>query len=247
MSQPQAPQEPTLQQQIEFYDRWNADYRAGDLDDIIPEIRRRGLVVCEHLARAGLARPRILEVGCGTGWLSRKLLELGPLTAIDLSPRAIEIARQRHPEPTFIAGDFYAHDFGSEPFDAIVCIETLFYVPDQPRFVAKLAQLLRPGGFLGMSCINKFVYERSSDIGAPQPGQVRHWLTKREILALLRPHFDVQSVETVEPRGDQGIMRLVNSYKLNAMATRAVGSERVRRCKEKWGFGGGIVFVARRH
>ena len=216
--------EPTIAQQIEYYDRWNADNRAGDLDAIEPEIRRRGLLVCEHLRRAGLSQPRILEVGCGTGWLSSKLVELGSLSAIDLSPKAIEIARQRHVQATFIADDFFAHDFGSEPFDAIVCIETLFYVPDQPRFVAKLAELLRPGGFLGLSCINKFVYERSSDIGAPKAGQVRRWLSKGEILALLRPQFDIRSVQSVEPRGDQGILRLVNSYKVNSMLGRVVGA-----------------------
>lgn len=129
--------DPSLQEQIRFYDRWNADSRAGVFDQIVPEIRRRGHIVVEHLRAAGLREPRILEVGCGTGWLSSKLVELGRVTAIDLSPKAIEIAQRRGIDASFIVGDFYEYEFAGASFDAVVCIETLFYVPDQQRFVAK--------------------------------------------------------------------------------------------------------------
>ena len=54
---------------------------------------------------------RVLEVGCGTGWLTEVLCDLGSVTAIDLSPRAIEIAQARGTDAKMIAGDFFQHDF----------------------------------------------------------------------------------------------------------------------------------------
>lgn len=109
-----------------------------------------------------------------------------------------------------------------------------------------MAQVVRPGGFLGLSTINKFVYERSGDIGPPRPGQVRRWLSKSQTLSLLAPRFDINSVTTVEPRGEQGILRLVNSHKLNVLLGKLIGADAVRRTKERCGLGGGIVFIGRR-
>jgi 2-polyprenyl-3-methyl-5-hydroxy-6-metoxy-1,4-benzoquinol methylase len=239
---------PSIEEQTAFYDRWNELYRRGELEEIDPEIRLRGERVLDLLRRPGLLHrgARILEVGCGTGWMGRELCRLGDLTAIDLSPRAIEIAKSRGLPGEYVAGDFLSHDFGDRSFDAVLCVETLFYVHDQAACVHKMARLLEPDGILALTAINKFVYERRSDIRQPLPGQIRHWLSRRELRRLLRPYFRILSEETLLPLGNRGILRLVNSYRLNAILDRSLGADRVRSLKERAGLGGGVIVLASR-
>jgi len=233
-------------EQIVFYDHWNEKNRSGQLSEINKEIRARGLRVLENVREAELQQPKILEVGCGTGWLTELLSDLGSVTAIDLSPRAIEIAKTRGMDADLIAGDFFQHDFPAQHYDVGICIETLFYVPDQSGFLQKFASLMKPGALVGFSTINKFVYERSSDVGAPEEGQVRHWLSKAEMRKMLAPYFDLVSMETLEPRGDTGILQFVNSFKINALLELVFSHQSIKRIKEKLGLGGGIVIMARR-
>lgn len=238
--------DPGIQEQREFYDDWNTRHRNGAFEEITEEIRLRGARVLDLIDGLGLDGPHILEVGCGTGWLSEKLVELGDVTGIDLSPAAIALAEARNTGARLVAGDFYEHDFGGMQFDVCVCMETLFYVPDQPRFVERLAEHTRDGGYLVLTAINSFVYERSSDIPPPAPGQVRRWMSARRLELLLSGYFTVLSKTTVAPRGNMGILRIVNSRKLNALLCRVVASERIIRLKERFGLGGGIVVLARK-
>lgn len=240
------PQHPPLDVVRDHYDKWNSQWRDADFDSIDPEIRDRGQRVLEHLGEQGGHFPRLLEVGCGTGWLAGRLAPFGEVTAIDLSPRAIEIARERGVPAQLVAGDFLAHDFGPEPFDAVVVVETLFYVQDQPAAVRKIAQLLRPGGLALFTCINEYVYARRSEIGPPPPDQPQHWLSIRQMRELLADDFAIRSLETMDPRGDQGILRLVNSPKVNMMLGALFSEASVRRWKEARGWGSGVVIVAER-
>jgi len=88
---------PSIEAQRAFYDQWNAQARAGAYEEISREIRLRGERLAAILRELGMDHPRILEVGCGTGWLTEKLCELGRVTAIDLS-------RHRH-----AAADIWRH------------------------------------------------------------------------------------------------------------------------------------------
>lgn len=237
---------PHLDAQREFYDQWNEAHRKGKFDDISLEVRQRAIEALAVINHLSLREPRILEVGCGTGWLSERLCKVGKVTGIDLSPKAIDIARRRNASAEFIAGDFYDHDFGNTLFDLVVCAETLFYVHDQQLFMAKLASLVNPGGFLVLTMINKFVYDRRSDIAPPGPGQIRKWLTKREISKLLDSYFNVLKVATTAPAGDLGIMRIVNSHKMNHLLNLIFGHDKVRNLKESIGLGSGIIILAQR-
>src|SRR5271166_3021602 len=98
---------PTLEQQVEFFDHWNESYRKEGFEEIEPESHARGERVLQILESLRILGVSILEVGCGTGWLTERLVRFGPTTAIDLSPRAIAIARSRGLDSEFVAGDFY--------------------------------------------------------------------------------------------------------------------------------------------
>jgi 2-polyprenyl-3-methyl-5-hydroxy-6-metoxy-1,4-benzoquinol methylase len=188
----------------------------------------------------------ILEVGCGTGWLTERLTDWGPTTAIDLSTRAVEMAKSRGTKAQFIAGDFYTAELQPGSFAVAICIETIAYVPNAELFLAKLASLLRPNGLLILTTVNPFVYRRRSDIGPPAPGQIRNWLSRGELHRLLRAKFRVISSRTFLPRGDRGVLRIAHSVKLNRLLSKLWSDESITRAKEWLGLGHCRIVVARR-
>jgi 2-polyprenyl-3-methyl-5-hydroxy-6-metoxy-1,4-benzoquinol methylase len=237
---------PSINEQRTYYDRWNSEYRTGELSSIDPEIVERAQEVLRSVEKKNLENARILEVGCGTGWFCSFLTKFGSVTGIDLSSMAIEHAREKVPEATFLDDDLVAHDFGDQKFDAIVCIETLFYAADQERFVRKLAKLMDSGGYIFVTTINKFVYERRSEIEPPESGQVRSWLSISETKKILGKHFDIESLDTIDPRGDTGILRITNSVRLTRILERLLGGDRLRSIKERLRLGGGVIIVGTR-
>lgn len=98
------------------------------------------------------ATGKVLEVAVGTG---RNLPYYPPdvdLTGVDLSPRMLEIARERLAElgreAVLLEGDAEALPFDDASFDTVVCALGLCSIPDNARAVAEMARVLRPGGRL---------------------------------------------------------------------------------------------------
>lgn len=102
----------------------------------------------------------ILDVGCGGGLMSEPLARLGArVTGIDPGDKNIRIARD-HAAPQGLAIDYRvttAEDLvaAGATFDAVVCLEVVEHVPDVAAFVKTLASLVRPGGILILSTINR--------------------------------------------------------------------------------------------
>jgi len=240
---------PPISDQQRFWNEWNAVHREGAKYDAIavdPESRRRAEVVLEWLRRLGLKSPRILEVGCGSGWLSERLAAFGTVTAVDLADEVIARARARLPHIAFHAGDFTQLELPDASFDVVVCLETLSALPHQAPFVAHLARVTRPGGYLLLTAHNRFVYERRDDVQPLAPGQVRHWMTRGELKRLLKAHYRLRRVTTAVPAGHNGVLRVVNSYKVNKLLGVVLSERRLALAKERLGFGTTIVVLARR-
>lgn len=111
--------------------------------------------------RVPLSGARVLDVGCGGGLLSEALARQGAhVTAIDLAPELIKVARL-HGLESGIQVDYRIQaieDLLAEqpaPFDAIACMEMLEHVPDPAAIVDACAHLLKPGGRLFVSTINR--------------------------------------------------------------------------------------------
>src|ERR1700761_8035736 len=107
--------------------------------------------------RAKLAGMRVLDVGCGGGLLCEALARAGArVTGIDLAPGMIEVARLHAAEQgldiTYKVTP--AEEIGGE-FDVVTCMEMLEHVPDPSAMTATLASLVKPGGNVFVSTINR--------------------------------------------------------------------------------------------
>jgi len=112
-------------------------------------------------ARLPLAGARVADVGCGGGLLAESLAVAGArVTAIDLSAGMIEVARLHAAESgaqvdyrLVGSNQLAAESPGS--FDGVCCMEMVEHVPDPAALLADLAALVRPGGSVFMSTINR--------------------------------------------------------------------------------------------
>ncbi len=102
----------------------------------------------------------ILDIGCGGGLISEPLARLGgKVTGIEPAEANIGAAR-RHAETSGLTIDYRAASAedlaaGGSLFDIVVCLEVVEHVPDPAAFVATCGQLVRPGGLLVLSTINR--------------------------------------------------------------------------------------------
>ncbi|HZT05316.1 MAG TPA: bifunctional 2-polyprenyl-6-hydroxyphenol methylase/3-demethylubiquinol 3-O-methyltransferase UbiG [Steroidobacteraceae bacterium] len=110
---------------------------------------------------ASLTGARTLDVGCGGGLLSEALSRKGAtVTGIDLAPGMVEVARL-HAAEEGLDIDYRvaaAETLAVGPcagFDVITCMEMLEHVPQPRRMLATLASLVRPGGSLFVSTLNR--------------------------------------------------------------------------------------------
>lgn len=112
-------------------------------------------------ARAGLAGKRVLDVGCGGGILSQSMAHRGAeVTGIDMGEAPLNVARH-HAEETGVEISYQlcaVEDYASqhpEEFDVVTCMEMLEHVPDPASVVAACSRLVRPGGHVFFSTLNR--------------------------------------------------------------------------------------------
>ncbi|WP_343711824.1 bifunctional 2-polyprenyl-6-hydroxyphenol methylase/3-demethylubiquinol 3-O-methyltransferase UbiG [Inquilinus sp.] len=147
-------------------DWWDPDGKFRPLHRMNPlrigYIRDR---ICARLGRDPLApKPlaglSVLDIGCGGGLLSEPMARLGAaVTGVDAGAEAVGVARA-HAAESGLAIDYRcssAEDLAASGarFDAVLALEIVEHVADVDAFCAALAALLRPGGTLVMSTLNR--------------------------------------------------------------------------------------------
>lgn len=110
---------------------------------------------------AGLAGKKVLDVGCGGGILSESMAERGAMvTGIDMGEAPLEVARLHLLESGLeidyqrIPAEQLAADQPAS-FDVVTCMEMLEHVPDPASVIRACHDLVRPGGYVFFSTINR--------------------------------------------------------------------------------------------
>lgn len=118
-----------------------------------------------------LANKNVLDVGCGGGILSESMArEKAIVTGIDAELNAINVAKI-HAEQQGIALDYHCtaiENFSSSSFDVITCMEMLEHVQHPELIIEHCERLLKPGGYLFLSTLNRTVVAYASAIIAAE-------------------------------------------------------------------------------
>lgn len=134
---------------------WDPNSEFKPLHDINP-------LRLDYIDRvAGLAGKTVLDVGCGGGILSESMARRGAaVTGIDLGEKALKVAKL-HKLESGVDVDYRlisAEDLALEQpqhYDAVTCMELLEHVPDPALVVQACARLVKPGGHVFFSSLNR--------------------------------------------------------------------------------------------
>ena len=122
--------------------------------------------VCEHFgldpnAERPLTGLRVLDIGCGGGLLCEPMVRLGAtVTGVDALERNLKTAKT-HAEQVGVEVD-YRHgtieqmvEGGEAPYDVVLNMEVIEHVANPPEFMADCGAMVRPGGIMLCSTINR--------------------------------------------------------------------------------------------
>jgi len=199
---------------------------AGFLEYLLRRVRQTDLD--RHL--------RILDVGCGRGWLTNLATAYGTCEGIEPVAGVIEHARRLFPHLRFEAGTaqnvLSRPDFA--PYDVILCSEVIEHVPHgrKEAFVAELATLLKTDGYLILTTPRGEMWEQWKTIAPPgQP--VEDWVTEAQLrdiftsqgfceLGLERVHCEIPSLRYIPAPtpADFNKLKLVPIYQIWACQRR---------------------------
>ena len=134
---------------------WDTDGDFKPLHEINP---LRLDYICRQ---SNLKDLKIVDIGCGGGILSEAMAKKGGIvTGIDMAEKAIAVAKLHQIESKttvdyklMTAEELAEDEAGS--FDIVTCLEMLEHVPDPSKVIQSCADLLKPGGSVYFSTINK--------------------------------------------------------------------------------------------
>ena len=179
---------------IEFFDRMAPDWDAGMVQNE---------PVIAHILDLGGVVPGadVLDVACGTGVLIPDYLARGAahVTAVDISPKMVEIARGRFAgddRVTVLCRDAQTMDLG-RTFDRILIYNAFPHFSDPEALLGHLCAFLKPGGTLTVAHGMSRERINAHHSGSARP--VSHPLPPaEEVAALFAPHLQVTCVRSDE-------------------------------------------------
>ena len=129
------------QEIISFFDKYAPFWDEGQV--------RNEEVIEKILNNSGIEKGvSVLDVACGTGVLFPDYIKRGAdVTAVDISPEMVKIAKSKFSDINIICGDVEEIDF-AEKFDSVMIYNAFPHFPDPEGLIKGLAGMLREGGTL---------------------------------------------------------------------------------------------------
>ncbi len=134
------------------------------------------------------ARPgaRLLDVGCGTGWFTRRFTQNGlQVTGLDSNPDWLAYARA-HSDPAirWVEGNAQALPFPDAHFDHVFSIAALCFADDEQKAVAEIVRVARHSFVIGWLNRSSLLYRDKGKSGGSGAYHGARWHTAREVLSM---------------------------------------------------------------
>ena len=127
------------------------------------------------------AGARLLDVGCGTGWFSRRFAGQGlQVTGIDPDPKAIAYARSQGGEVSWMEASATALPFADNSFDYSAAVTSLCFINDVQQAVQEMWRVSRHGMVLGLLNRRSLLYRQKHGRGSYSGAR---WDTAAEVRA----------------------------------------------------------------
>ena len=162
----------------EDYDAWYRTPRGAWIGDLEYGLLRRMLAATPHSS--------VLDVGCGTGYFSRRFArDRHAVTGIDRDPAMVGFARgHRAASEGYLVADALALPFADRSFDYCVSVTALCFVRDERQALAEMVRVVRRGIALGLLNRRSLLYWQKGRRGGSGAYRGAHWHTPADARAL---------------------------------------------------------------
>lgn len=187
-----------LKDEVDVYDKAKVSGDTGEIEDydsiVFPRVIRRKEIGLIKRELSSWKPKRILDFGCGGGWLSKVLASQGyEVFGIDISYSLIKCARKAAPLANFVVGDCMNLPFREAAFDAVISMSTLHHV-DVKRGLKEVRRVLKNEGMFMLIEPNKL--NPLSEIGRKLFPMETHTLGEEPFLpAQLRSYLALHGFE----------------------------------------------------
>lgn len=133
----------------------------------------------------------LLDVGCGTGWFTRRFAALEGadlawnVTGLDRDPARLAFARAHGQGERYLEGDATALPFADGAFDVAVSVTALCFIDDWPRALAEMARVARRRLAVGLLNRNSLLWRKKGRDGGVGGYRGAHWHTAGGVRAAL--------------------------------------------------------------
>ncbi|MBI2594650.1 MAG: class I SAM-dependent methyltransferase, partial [Candidatus Colwellbacteria bacterium] len=180
-----------IEEQQRFYESaWKGAARRLSIDE---KCRKRFVLsALSKFSKVAKKPLRILDIGCGRGWLTDVLSRYGDVLGVDLS---VEEARKRYPTGRFREANI-VRQFPEGTYDVVVSSEVIEHLPreHQAGHIKSIAGTLSPAGLLILTTPNKprleSLYRQLKDTSNMQP--IENWLNKEKLTEMTEPYFSIE-------------------------------------------------------
>ncbi|GCE30630.1 hypothetical protein KDA_61140 [Dictyobacter alpinus] len=132
---------------VELFERWGSTYERSWMQQRLFDPVHLAVL---HQAASRFKPARVLDIGCGSGRLLRKVHEYWPeahLSGVDPAHKMLEVARRLTPEARFFMGSGEALPLENASVDLALSTISFHHWRDQAAGMREGARVLRPGGF----------------------------------------------------------------------------------------------------
>jgi len=129
----------------------------------------------------------LLDVGCGTGWFTRRMAELPRLdvTGIDSSVEWLSYAREHDPNSTYLEADARALPFADRSFDRVLSVTALCFITDWPLALREIVRVTRTRLAIGLLNRTSLLWCHKGQRGGKGAYHGAHWHTAKELCTAL--------------------------------------------------------------